>query len=61
MKIFKSWIIEITQYNVWDRPSKYFLDENKAKADNEKRVAELEQENPSGWFKNGVDTIEVEE
>lgn len=61
MKIFKSWIIEITQHNVWDKPSKYFLDEDKAKQDNEKRLAELEKENPNGWFKSGVDIIEVEE
>lgn len=61
MKIFKSWIIEITQYNVWDKPSKYFLDKGKAELDNKTRLEKFEKENPNGWFKNGVDTIEVEE
>ena len=61
MKIYKSWIFEVTSFGISDKPSYYFLSEEKAQLDNQQRLQELKEQNPRGWYENGVSTIEVQE
>lgn len=59
MKAYKSWIFEQCGAISWSEPTKYFFNEEQAKIDNKERLAECKEKNPNGWWRNGVDEIEI--
>lgn len=61
MKIYRSYIFNIDRWGIWSEPDRYFISEKEAKKDNAERLEQLEKENPTYWYKGGVDTIEVKE